>query len=342
MDSTEISLERVKGCPVCGSESRRVFCDELRDELFSAPGAWSLHRCLGCRAVYLDPRPAQNSMGAIYRHYYTHSDSPPAIRPPPRAGRIGEIKERLRNGYLEQRFGLSLGPGWKLGGRLVPFFFPRYRIAFDTWARHLPLPRAGARLLDVGCGSGDFLEFARTAGWDVTGLEVDPVAAGIAAERGIRVVQRPLQEAGFADSTFDAVTMNHVIEHISEPPAALREIRRILKPSGLLWIATPNVDSPLRRQLGRSWRGLEVPRHLVLFGRKALRKTIEDSGFLPPSWPRAYPLTRWIWNASHAERDRARGYAKLELRLLELGSMVTQSLSEQLVVLARKPGDLSA
>jgi len=294
-----------------------------------------LHRCLECQAAYLDPRPARQSVGLIYENYYTHASSPPAMRPQSRTGRIGRWKERLRNGYLSERFGLPLSPRFKFAGAVVPLLFPRHRIAFDTSVRHLPLPQLGARLLDVGCGGGDFLASARSVGWDVTGIEIDPVAAAIAAAQGIPVIGKPLADAGLAAASFDAVTMNHVIEHLHDPRAALAEIHRILKPDGLLWLSTPNVDSPLRRQLGRIWRGFEAPRHLVLFGMKALRKVIRDSGFTRLSWPRTYPLTRWMFAASP---NPARG-TEIHLRLLEVGSILTQRLSEQLVVLAMKPNE---
>jgi 2-polyprenyl-3-methyl-5-hydroxy-6-metoxy-1,4-benzoquinol methylase len=340
MGSADIQLEAVRTCPICGSDERRVFYDELRDELFSAPGLWSLFRCLDCRAAYLDPRPTPESTSALYETYYTHATAPPVPPPAPPANGIGAVKERLRNGYLSRRFGFKLDPSWKLAHRLVPLFFPRHRVAFDTSVRHLPLPHPNARLLDVGCGGGEFLVYARSVGWQVTGIEIDPVAAAIAAERGIEIIPTPLNEIGWQPRTFEAVTMNHVIEHLHDPRETLREAHRILKPGGLLWVATPNIDSPLRKRLGRSWRGLEAPRHLVLFGKKALTRLIEESGFVHLSWPRTYPLTRWMLDASPTHgRSSSRHPKDLEVRLFELGSFLTQTLSEQLVALAMKPGE---
>jgi SAM-dependent methyltransferase len=257
-------------------------------------------------------------------------------------GKAGGIKVRLRNGYLAETYGFQLTPRFKFARRIVPLFFPRHRIAFDTSVRHLPLPHRGARLLDVGCGRGDYLVHARGLGWDVTGIELDLGAAELARGQGIQVVPRPLAEGGFASGWFDAVTMNHVIEHFHDPWAALGETLRILKPGGLLWISTPNIDSPLHRRFGQSWRGLEAPRHLVLFCRTALRNLLRDAGFTRISWPRMYPLTRWMLDNSRTDQGSTPSGAgpltNLDIRLLELGSMLTQRLSEQLVVLAAKPG----
>jgi 2-polyprenyl-3-methyl-5-hydroxy-6-metoxy-1,4-benzoquinol methylase len=339
MDSPTIERESVPSCPVCGTRDRRILYEGLEDDLFSVPGSWSLYRCLGCRAAYLDPRPAAASIALAYRQYYTHAAANPEVPSAVPVGTTARIKVRLRNGYLAETFGLPLTPRFKFARRIVPLFFPRHRIAFDTSVRHLPLPRPGARLLDVGCGGGGFLAHARGLGWDVTGTELDPVAAALAVDQGIPVVQRPLAEAGFASGWFEAVTMNHVIEHLHEPAATLREIFRILTPGGLLWISTPNLDSPLRLRLGRCWRGLEAPRHLILFCRAALRHLVKDAGFVRLSWPTMYPLTRWMLDNSSAHRARPPRRTPLDIRLLELGSMLTQRLSEQLVVLAAKPGE---
>jgi hypothetical protein len=91
--------------------------------------------------------------------------------------------------------------------------------------------------------------------------------------------------------------------------------------------------------LGRAWRGLEPPRHLVLFCRNALDKVLTDAGFEGVRWPATYPLTRWIYEASQAEQTvrGKRSVGTLQLKLLFLGSFVSQRWSEQLVVTARKP-----
>jgi 2-polyprenyl-3-methyl-5-hydroxy-6-metoxy-1,4-benzoquinol methylase len=283
--------------------------------------------------AFLDPRPRPESIAGAYTNYYTHGDaggwSVPASGPEP--GRLVGVKVRLRNGYLAGRYGLPLAPAWRAARWVVPVLFPGRGLAFDTSVRHLPLPAPGARLLDVGCGSGAFLVYARTLGWSVMGLEIDGVAAARAAAAGLEVIGSPLEQAGLPASHFDAVTLNHVIEHLHDAAAALREVFRVLRPGGMLWVATPNLESPLLRRLGSAWRGLEPPRHLVLYHRRALGAALLAAGFSGLSWPRAYPITRWIHDASGGQVPAA------TLRLLALGSALSDRWSEQLVVLARKP-----
>lgn len=81
------------------------------------------------------------------------------------------------------------------------------------------------RLLDVGCGSGEFLAQMRELGWDVFGVEPDPQAARVAREQfGLTVWPGALAEASFPDGFFDAVTLNHVIEHVADPPWLAAEV----------------------------------------------------------------------------------------------------------------------
>jgi predicted SAM-dependent methyltransferase len=124
-----------------------------------------------------------------------------------------------------------------------------------------------------------FLAEMRHAGWDVQGVEPDPNAAAVARANGIAVVNELLEEASFPPASFDAVTMNHVIEHFHDPIEALRISHRLLKPDGVLWIATPNLASRGHSLFGRDWIGLDPPRHLVLFTRSSLAGALAATGF---------------------------------------------------------------
>lgn len=84
---------------------------------------------------------------------------------------------------------------------------------------------------------------------------------------------------GAVESRFDVITLNHVIEHVSDPIELLRSCYRLLKLGGQLWLQTPNIDSLGSRRYGRHWRGLEPPRHLVLFDPVSLRSALHQAGF---------------------------------------------------------------
>jgi SAM-dependent methyltransferase len=118
-------------------------------------------------------------------------------------------------------------------------------------------------------------------GWDAQGQEVDPKAAAEARRiSGVPVHLGRLEDAEFPDDSFDAITMNHVIEHVYDPVSLLQESRRILRIAGTLVITTPNVDSYGHDRFGATWRGLEPPRHLHLFSQRTLHQAALQAGFV--------------------------------------------------------------
>jgi SAM-dependent methyltransferase len=119
----------------------------------------------------------------------------------------------------------------------------------------------------------------RSAGWEVEGLEPDPAAAARARSFGVPVVNAALEGADLAAGSFDVITMSHVIEHLHDPLGALRLCAQALKPDGVLWVATPNVDASRHKAFGRDWIGLDPPRHLVLFTRASLGAALAAAGF---------------------------------------------------------------
>jgi len=144
---------------------------------------------------------------------------------------------------------------------------------------HLPAPAQSARVLDVGCGSGVLLARMQAFGWQVEGVEVDPDGVKAARARGVSVRLGTLEEQAFPENHFDAVHSAHVIEHVYDPLALLRECYRILKPGGTLVILTPNIGSSGHKKFGSAWLNLDPPRHLVLFSMANLRQAAEQAGF---------------------------------------------------------------
>ncbi len=141
------------------------------------------------------------------------------------------------------------------------------------------------RLLDVGCGTGDFLRVAQTRGWDVSGTELSPYATKAAAEM-LRVFPGEVWEAGFPAEAFDVVTCWHVIEHASEPRRVLQEMCRVLRPDGWLVLATPNLDDHLfrtaymvaRHRRPRLYEPEERELHLFHFSARVLKRMVESAG----------------------------------------------------------------
>jgi len=137
------------------------------------------------------------------------------------------------------------------------------------------------RLLDIGCATGQFLRgMQRYPDFELVGVEIDHDAAHIAqSQYGLNVFNGRLEEAGFPDAHFDAVTLWDVLEHLPDPSASLMEIHRILKPDGILVLRVPNAGSWDARIFGKFWAGVDAPRHLYIFDRRTLAALLKKTGF---------------------------------------------------------------
>ena len=139
--------------------------------------------------------------------------------------------------------------------------------------------RGEGRVLDIGCGGGSYLYRLKSWGWNAYGVE--PSAAGVAQARslGLHVYQGQLEEAAFPDSFFDVVRLNHVLEHLTDPHGALWEIKRIVRPDGLVYVTVPNTRSLNFWLFRENWYGLDIPRHVVSYSPEALKFLCHGAGF---------------------------------------------------------------
>ena len=244
-------------CPLCDNPGERLYSC-LHDRLFGAQGEWSISRCksTGCGLVWLDPRPLEDDIYKAYATYYTHS-TPGGVR-------------SLRSRFLSTMFGWLVNVLSNLNG-----LTNERRDLADMHLNELP----PGRLLEIGCGDGQFLDRMKGFGWTVEGVDFDAKAADAAKEKfGIDVKVGRLEEMRYPDGSFDAVTMRHVIEHVFDPIATMREVRRILKPGGIVVVLTPNADSLGLRTYGPNWRGLEPPRHIHIFTPRTLDHVASKAG----------------------------------------------------------------
>ena len=139
--------------------------------------------------------------------------------------------------------------------------FRRSKSFLDRIAKLLDKSPEQIRLLDVGCSSGAFLNTAVKLGFRAEGVEPAPKAAATAQAAGLKVYQGLLQEAGYADGQFDAITLFEVIEHLQQPLALLQECQRILRPGGILLIGTGNASSWSMAVMGARWEYLDIAKH---------------------------------------------------------------------------------
>ena len=125
-------------------------------------------------------------------------------------------------------------------------------------------------LLDIGCGTGDFLLAAKNSGWIITGIEPDLRARTIANQKtGNRVHDKVVLEK-LSESTFDVVTLWHVLEHLPDLDKQIKIISSLLKPCGTMIVAVPNFKSYDAKYYKQFWAAFDVPRHLWHFSKKSI------------------------------------------------------------------------
>ncbi|MFM8332830.1 MAG: class I SAM-dependent methyltransferase [Candidatus Methylumidiphilus sp.] len=338
-------LESIAACPVCGSTERSLVHAALTDRIFfCAPGVWAFHRCGGCGCGYLSPRPTPQAIGLAYAEYYTHGLAPEEIFLSS-STLLGRRFPALRNGYLNARFPhLNLRPALALGAKLTALDAAT-RVLAERDVRHLPTPAEGASLLDIGCGGGEFVRRALRLGYAAEGLEFDAQAVAAATAQGVPVREGALPATGLPADSYDAVTLSQVIEHLHDPLAALAEIHRLLKPGGFFWLATPNMDAPGHQTFGPDWRGLEPPRHLLLFSAAALVLALQKSGFTDIAFQAPGAVSAWFFKASYRISQNAKPDAPIPLpadlarqaQAADRVALANPKLGEELIVTARKP-----
>lgn len=184
-----------------------------------------------------------------------------------------------------------------LGYALMPFF-PQHQARITTIFRHQQRRSENARLLDLGCGNGMYLQQMRAAGWQVEGIDPDPNAVKAARTAGLTVHQGNIEDCALPKASFDAVTLHHVIEHVHNPYTTLTHCLRLLKPGGSIWIATPNLDAQGHQVFDSNWIGLDPPRHLILFTPDSLRSLLDMVGFQHIITPNAYNTIEWSYYTS--------------------------------------------
>jgi SAM-dependent methyltransferase len=159
------------------------------------------------------------------------------------------------------------------------------------------------KLLDVGCGSGKFLNRMRLLGWIPFGTDLDPDAVEYMKTRyqidGLAVSAEKME---FQAETFDAITLNHSIEHLHDPLTALVKCERFLKPGGTLSIKTPNLDSMGYTRFREAWIHLDPPRHLHLFSLQTLVTCIRRAGLVVRNWRTLELGASWAYMVSREIR----------------------------------------
>lgn len=321
---------RFVDCPLCGSGERTTVWSGLTDLQLGHPGEFRIDRCRDCAVDYLNPQPSGETLAAYY------GPTERAAYPDNRVRGAKRLKPALRYAlHKERNYPLRdcRPPGFMtrlLAGRTL-------RRTTDCF-RYVPFHGQG-RLLDVGCGSGQYIKTMETLGWRAEGLTMAPgQAEALAAAHGLPIHTGAIDRLA-PSLRFDAITLWHVLEHLPNPVEDARRLRDLLAPGGWLGIGVPVMDSREAELLGPSWMGFEVPRHLVFFTRDRLRRFIEETGF-----EFAGMFSEWRTKSLEMSLHRARLpfpwrllLGSKRLRRMAVGRWARRNRNGIVVAWARKP-----
>ena len=222
-------------------------CDSDELEYLYSVRSFRVVRCSSCGLVFLNPMPRPADAAGIYTvDYYRNQDS----------------VEDTPLGYPDY---LTLRE--------------HHTFVADELLRPLKDIRPGA-VLDVGCGMGTMLGRFRESGWDAYGVDVSTYATEYARdELGLRVYTGAVGEVDLPEGFFDLVTMVHVVEHLPDPRSTLATLHRLMRPGGILVVATHDIRGLWPRIVRDRWRHLNIPEHLYFFAKNTLSRMLGDTGF---------------------------------------------------------------
>jgi len=233
-----MALISISNCPICaGTEfNAHLSC---RDYTVSHEN-FSLKQCVTCQFVFTDPRPDDPSLANYYRSekYISHT---------------GGSQSLIDNIYLQTR---KITLGWKR--KLIKKYVSE------------------STLLDVGCGTGEFLKEMQSNGWKISGIEPADKARKSAEGKTKTKIYSALSE--IKEKDFNVITLWHVLEHLPDPNQALHQLHHLLNETGTIFIAVPNLKSYDANYYQSYWAAYDVPRHLWHFDQQSMKTILEKNG----------------------------------------------------------------
>lgn len=228
-------------CPVCSNEGRCL--TNLADDRYGYPGSSPLFRCDACGHRFLSIEMSPEELASLYTNFYPRSTFDVDSWSPPTP------ESALRT--------------WWRGLRASAF-------------RWVP---ANVRVLDIGCGFGESLGYHRDRGCDAHGVEADSNILRVAERHGLQVRVGLFDPQHYEPGSFDVVTLDQVIEHVSDPVAVLSGVWQVLRPGGTLVLSTPNADGWGARVFGGRWIHWHAPYHQQFFSKESMGRAAERAEF---------------------------------------------------------------
>ncbi|MES2512649.1 MAG: class I SAM-dependent methyltransferase [Bacteroidota bacterium] len=232
----------INKCVVCGSNHFEPFL-VCKDYTVSQE-SFNIVSCSSCGFKFTNPRPENSVLGDYYKaeSYVSHTNS--------KKGIVNKLYHIVRNYTLKRKM------------NLVSSYVSR------------------GTILDYGCGTGMFLAACKSGGWETFGMEPDDSARQIASQQNLNLfADKNTINAHVAEKQFDAITLWHVLEHVTDMDETLAFFKQKLKPNGVLIIAVPNHVSYDANVYREHWAAYDVPRHLYHFERKSIKTLLENAGF---------------------------------------------------------------
>ncbi len=233
--------EKLLKCPVCGATGFSPFL-EVKD-YFLTREDFSIQQCDACGLKFVNPRPDQKEIGRYYQSddYISHDTKKMSL--------FNRIYKVARMFSIKNKF------------KIV-----------ETSAHK-------GKILDIGCGTGEFLNYCNSRGFEVEGVEPNEKARAFARQVNKVSVNKDLTDLLPAGNSFDCITMWHVLEHVHDLNETIRMVKGLLTPDGIFIVAVPNCNSWDAKKYGNFWAAYDVPRHLYHFDYSSLDLLISNHGF---------------------------------------------------------------
>jgi SAM-dependent methyltransferase len=229
-------------CNYCRNNACTVVSDGIRDWEYGVPGTYAYLQCTRCEGVQLSPFPGLEDLKRAYDIDYH---------------------------------------GYALGQRRGPVFSLLYRTREWLFRRQMGrLVDAQSRVLDVGCGQGDFLRSLKSLGVRrLEGIDFSPDMIEALKSQGIDGYCGTFPDFEGAGESYDLIAMNNYLEHTLDPVQELAKAHELLAPGSYLIGEVPGFDSWERQIFGRYWGGNHVPRHTYQFSARFLLKVLQEAGY---------------------------------------------------------------
>ncbi len=234
-------MEKIRKCDLCGNENFSTYLESK--DYFLTQEEFTIVKCQNCGFLFVNPRPSPLEISRYYKsdNYISHSTK--------QKGLLNKVYILIRKINHKKKYKI----------------ISKYKSV--------------GSIFDIGCATGEFLNYLKKNGWEISGIEPDETARNFAKKTYDLDVYKEEILAEINENNFDIVTMWHVLEHVHDINERINQIYRILKKDGITIIAVPNAASKDAAIYQNFWAGYDLPRHLYHFKFDTIKALFEKNGF---------------------------------------------------------------